>query len=69
MREKPEKMFPQKLSPLPGLLPLAGTPEEEGQKARHFLGLVEMHASVTRNITNQQKVLMAISNLKGAAFK
>jgi hypothetical protein len=26
-----------------------------------------MHASVTKNITNQQKVLMAISNLKGAA--
>lgn len=29
-----------------------GTPHEEGQKARHFLGLVEMHVGVTRGITD-----------------
>jgi hypothetical protein len=53
----------------PRFAAFAGSPDEEGQKARHFLGLVEMHASVTRGITDSQKILIAVSNLKGAAYE
>jgi hypothetical protein len=51
----------------PRFFAFLGTPEEESQKARHFMGLVEMHAAVTRGITDSQKILMAVSNMKGAA--
>jgi hypothetical protein len=53
----------------PRFTAFAGSPDEEGQKTRHFLGLVEMHASVTRGITDSQKILIAVSNLKGAAYE
>lgn len=52
----------------PRFTAFTGSPDEEGQKARHFLGLVEMHASMTRGITDSQKILIA-SNLKGAAYE
>lgn len=51
----------------PRFTAFSGTPEEEGQKARHFLGLVEMHAAVTKGVTNSQKILIAVTNMKGAA--
>jgi hypothetical protein len=52
----------------PRITSFGGTPEEEGLKARHWIGLVKMIAAmVTRNITSSQKSLIAITNMKGAA--
>lgn len=57
-----------KSSTTPRLTPFYGNPEDEGQKARHFMGLVEMHASVTKGIMDKQKILIVISNMKGPSY-
>ena len=51
----------------PRFATFGGTPEEEGQRARHFMDLVQMHAAVTRGVTDNQKILIAVTNMKGAA--